>query len=368
MADSKSTALTNTRLPLDARIAEKFSLDQSRWRTLTETIFPAAKSVEAVIMALDYCKARNLDIMKRPVHIVPMYSAERQGMVETVWPGISELRTTAMRTGKFAGVADTKWGPDVTKTFKGKETYWENKQKLTRDVEIELTFPEWAQIHVFRMIGNERVLWAGPIVYWEETYAKAGRWSEAPNHMWSQRPRGQLEKCAEAAALRRAFPEEFGGEYAAEEMAGQILEGNGPIIDHEETPTKVPKRTVEKEEPVDAGQSYNEGYQARQEGQDLSECPDTLSTQQYKQWQKGWADADKELTEEPPEEPKGEPEEESLDKRVLDKIHSDGITERQLLAIEEDLKAFPGKYGSPKELKEVVAQRILEVSAIEARA
>ena len=39
--------------------------------------------------------------------------------------------------------------------------------------------------------------------------------------MWSNRPVGQLEKCAEAGALRRAFPEEIGNALAAEEMEGQ---------------------------------------------------------------------------------------------------------------------------------------------------
>ena len=39
--------------------------------------------------------------------------------------------------------------------------------------------------------------------------------------MWANRPVGQLEKCAEAGALRRAFPEEIGNELTAEEMAGQ---------------------------------------------------------------------------------------------------------------------------------------------------
>jgi len=43
--------------------------------------------------------------------------------------------------------------------------------------------------------------------------------------MWAKRPRGQLEKCAEAAALRRAFPEEIGNEYAAEEVEGQAFNG-----------------------------------------------------------------------------------------------------------------------------------------------
>ncbi len=32
----------------------------------------------------------------------------------------------------------------------------------------------------------------------------------SPNKMWKQRPYGQIGKCAEAAALRRAFPEEIG--------------------------------------------------------------------------------------------------------------------------------------------------------------
>ena len=40
--------------------------------------------------------------------------------------------------------------------------------------------------------------------------------------MWRKRPRGQLEKCAEAQALRKAFPERAGGP-TAEEMAGKVI-------------------------------------------------------------------------------------------------------------------------------------------------
>jgi hypothetical protein len=36
--------------------------------------------------------------------------------------------------------------------------------------------------------------------------------------MWETRPRGQIDKCAEAAALRCAFPEECGGEFIPEEV------------------------------------------------------------------------------------------------------------------------------------------------------
>ena len=41
--------------------------------------------------------------------------------------------------------------------------------------------------------------------------------------MWQQRPYGQLGKCAEAAALRKAFPEEIGNDYTAEEMEGKVI-------------------------------------------------------------------------------------------------------------------------------------------------
>jgi len=45
--------------------------------------------------------------------------------------------------------------------------------------------------------------------------------TEVPNDMWANRPVGQLEKCAEAGGLRRAFPEEIGNALTAEEMEGQ---------------------------------------------------------------------------------------------------------------------------------------------------
>ena len=62
-------------------------------------------------------------------------------------------------------------------------------------------------------------------VFWTEAYATTGRGSDVPNEMWRKRPYGQLEKCTEAAALRKAFPEELGSTYAAEEMEGRTIEG-----------------------------------------------------------------------------------------------------------------------------------------------
>jgi phage recombination protein Bet len=180
-------------------------LSLEQWRVLKETIFPAAQSKEAIFMAIDYCKARNLDIFKKPVHIVPIWSKEHKRMVETVWPGISELRTTAARTGRYAGKSAPEWGPDKTEHLG----------------DVAVTYPEYCRMTVYKMVGNNRVAYTSE-VYWKETYATAGRDTTAPNAMWKKRPMGQLAKCAEAEALREAFPEEIGGEYSAEEMSGQM--------------------------------------------------------------------------------------------------------------------------------------------------
>ncbi|HXT88137.1 MAG TPA: phage recombination protein Bet, partial [Trebonia sp.] len=54
------------------------------------------------------------------------------------------------------------------------------------------------------------------IVYYSETVQRT-REGEV-NRTWATRPAGQLAKCAEAAALRMAFPHDLSGLYIAEEV------------------------------------------------------------------------------------------------------------------------------------------------------
>lgn len=221
-------ALPPSRLPIAASIAKEFDVQPADWRVLVDQIFPAAKSVEAVVMALAYCRKRNLDIFKKPVHIVPMWSSAKKAMVETVWPGIAEIRTTASRTGDYAGIDEVEFGPIVERHFEGMVEQWDNGSKRNVEVKKTVRFPEWAKVTVYRMNRGVRCAFTAR-VFWEEMYASAGK-SELPNDMWAKRPRGQLDKCVEAAALRKAFPEELGNTYAAEEMEGRDIDG--VVIDH----------------------------------------------------------------------------------------------------------------------------------------
>lgn len=234
-AQSQAVAVFHpARLPYHDAIEQRFGVDRGQWRVLTDAIFPAAQSVDAIVIALSYCKQRGLDIFKRPVHIVPMWDSKKGATVETVWPGISELRTTASRTGQYAGCDEAEFGPFKTDTFTGRAKQWDKEKGAMawQDLSAAVTYPEWCRITIYRMIGGQPRKFVGPKVLWKESFATIGG-SDVPNKMWQERPEGQLEKCAEAAALRRAFPEDIGNELTAEEMQGrtvQDLKGDAETI------------------------------------------------------------------------------------------------------------------------------------------
>ena len=196
-------------LPANIQTALKErNIDLAVWSTLQNSVFPGAKD-ESIILAVDYCKARKLDILKKPCHIVPMQvtlSGEKErgsdGKLydkkiwrDVIMPGIYEQRITAFRTGQMAGQDEPVFGETIS--FKGVDA------------------PEWCRVTVYRFINGERCAFSHT-EYFSEACAttKEGKL----NSMWSKRPRGQLAKCAEAGALRKAFPDELGGVITAEEV------------------------------------------------------------------------------------------------------------------------------------------------------
>ena len=223
IANLPITSSVPARLPMPAGMVAR-GITAEKWRVLVETTFPSAKTPEAVEMAIDYCRARNLDVFKKPVHIVPMWNAGLRREVETIWPGINEIQITAARTGSWAGMDSPKWGPMVKRTFKG--------TRKDRAVTVEVQFPEWCEVTVYRIVAGQPRAFSEP-VYWLESYSTTGgRDSYLPTDMWVKRPRGQLHKVAKAAALRAAFPEE--GELTAEEMEGKVIDAGGVVIEHDD--------------------------------------------------------------------------------------------------------------------------------------
>jgi phage recombination protein Bet len=179
-------------------------------KVLGQSLYVGAKP-ESIGMVVDYCAAAGLNVMLKPVHLVPM-SVKKPGTRDqyewrdVVMPGVNHYRVQASRSGVHIGTSEPEFGPMVT-------------EKLGA---VQVTYPEWCRVTVRKAVqGN--VAEFTVIEYWLENYATAGRNDAAPNSMWKKRPRGQLAKVAEAQALRRAFPELVGGE-TAEEMEGKEIE------------------------------------------------------------------------------------------------------------------------------------------------
>ena len=172
---------------------------------LQTSLYPGA-AIGSVKMVLGYCKAAGLDPMQKPVHIVPMWDKNSKAMRDVVMPGIGLYRTQAARSGQYAGVTDPEFGPDITESIGG----------------VSITFPAWCKVTVKRLLGSQVVEFAAR-EFWKENYATASKDSSAPNAMWKKRPYGQIAKCAEAQALRKAFPE-FGSAPTADEMEGREFE------------------------------------------------------------------------------------------------------------------------------------------------
>lgn len=176
---------------------------------LENSLYPGANPT-SINLVMSYCNAAGLDPMQKPVHIVPMWDSKSQRMRDVIMPGVGLYRTQAARTGQYAGVTEPEYGPDITEKIGGQE----------------ITFPAWCKVSVKRLLANGTIVEFAATERWKENYAVKGgkEKSIAPNAMWTKRPYGQIAKCAEAQALRKAFPEMTGSQPTADEMEGKEID------------------------------------------------------------------------------------------------------------------------------------------------
>lgn len=169
---------------------KKNGISIQQFQLLRDILYSNVQSYKTLLLAIEYCLARKLDIFKRSIQIVPIWDKSARKNVDTIWPSIAELRVTAHRTGEYAG-------------HDRPEIIFDND-----GLPIECTFT------VYRMVKGEKCAFSSTIWY-SEVVNKTSK--DEINPMWTKRPIGQLTKCAEAAALRAAFPEEIGNDYIGEE-------------------------------------------------------------------------------------------------------------------------------------------------------
>jgi phage recombination protein Bet len=190
--------------------------NEQKFRVIKNTLYPGSSDAEAQ-MVLDYCSARKIDPMLKPVHLVPMSvktdkkDKANKAIYEfrsVVMPGIGLYRIDAARTNQYAGISEPEFGEDITEMVGA----------------IKITYPKWCRVIVKRLMSNGTIVEFSAKEFWKENYATKSRDDSSPNAMWSKRVYAQLAKCAEAQALRKAFPESVGNEPTFEEMEGKTFD------------------------------------------------------------------------------------------------------------------------------------------------
>lgn len=163
---------------------------------ITNTVAKGATKEELQLF-LYTSKRTGLDPLTKQIHFVKRWDSKAGKEVGAIQTGIDGYRAIAERTGTLAGIDDAVY-----------------------DTENE-PHPNKASVTVYRLIKGTRVGFTASARWAEyaQTYfdKRIGKQNYGP--MWKKMPYLMLAKCAEALALRKAFPNDLSGIYTNEEMS-----------------------------------------------------------------------------------------------------------------------------------------------------
>ena len=189
-------------------------------------VFKGATDEELKLFFFE-CRRRGVHPLDRLIH--PVVRKDKDGTRRVSFQtSIDLFRSEAEGTGEYRGQKDVEYGNMVE---------WDK---------IDKKVPEWAKATIKRYDEHtNEIIEVSAQAYWEEYYP-----GESLGFQWRKMPRLMLGKCAEALALRKAFPRKLAGLYTFEEMqlTDIISQGKG------KNSTTEPKRKSEQKEPPPEGE------------------------------------------------------------------------------------------------------------------
>lgn len=240
--------------PKETRLAHPLEFTNEQTRILAETVAKGCDQNELAFF-LNVCKIKRLDPFTGQVHCVKRWDSTLGKEKMSIQVGIDGFRVIAARSNELAGISEPEFDSE------------------------DAQYPGWAHVTVYRYgRDNEKIPYAAKARYNEYVQTKK---DGSPNHMWATKPYIMLGKCAEALALRKAFPDELSGMYSDEEMGQADNEGGvTPASATKKPPVQQPSRASEKKpEPQQTSQGQQTTQQTQQpaQGQQKAETQSRLA-------------------------------------------------------------------------------------------